>query len=69
MKKVLLSTITAYQKIISPLLHQLLGIKNACRNTPSCSVYAKEVITKYGAGKGILLSTRRVLNCQPFFSL
>jgi len=69
MKKVLLSAITIYQKIISPPLHQLLGIKKACRNSPSCTIYAKEAISTYGAGKGLLLSMRRVLSCQPFFSL
>jgi uncharacterized protein len=69
MKQVLLGTITIYQKIVSPLLHQLLGTKQACRNNPTCSAYAKEVISRYGAGKGFVLSLRRVLNCQPLFSL
>jgi len=69
MKKVLLSVISVYQKFISPLLHQLLGIKQACRSNPTCSAYAKEVISQYGAGKGFLLSARRIVNCQPFFSL
>jgi len=69
MKNVLLKSITFYQKFISPLLHQLLGIKAACRNNPTCSAYAKEVIVRYGAGKGLLLSVLRILNCQPFFSL
>jgi len=69
MKKVLLSIITVYQKIVSPLLHQLLGTNTVCRSNPTCSAYAKEVITKYGVGKGFILSVRRVFNCQPFFSI
>jgi putative membrane protein insertion efficiency factor len=69
MKKVLLSIISVYQQFISPLLHQLLGIKRACRYDITCSVYAKEVIGKYGAGKGFVLSLRRILSCQPFFSI
>lgn len=69
MKQVLLSVITIYQKIINPLLHQLLGTKNICRSNPTCSTYAKEVIMEYGAGKGFILSLRRFLNCQPFFSI
>ncbi len=69
MKQVLLSAITVYQKIMSPLLHQVLGTKNICRSHPTCSTYAKEVITTFGAGKGTVLAIRRVLNCQPYFSI
>lgn len=69
MKKVLVSIITFYQKIVSPLLHQLLGVKSGCRNHPTCSVYAKQAITHYGVGKGSLLSLRRIINCQPYFNL
>lgn len=69
MKKLLLNTIIFYQNFLSPLLHQLLGVKTVCRSTPRCTVYAKEAITEYGAGKGALLSIRRIINCQPYFSL
>lgn len=69
MKKVLLISITLYQKIISPLLHQALGVRSACRYTPTCTIYAKEAIDKYGAGKGLFLSIRRVINCQPLFKI
>jgi len=69
MKQVLLSAITVYQRIITPLLHQLLGTKNVCRNNPTCSAYAKEVIMEHGAAKGFVLSVKRVLNCQPYFSI
>jgi len=69
MKYILLKTITFYKTIVSPLLHQLLGIKTGCRNNPTCSDYAKEVIEQYGVGKGSILSLRRILTCQPLFSL
>ena len=52
--------IRAYQICISPLLG-----KN-CRFTPTCSAYALEAIQKYGPGKGLLLSIKRVLKCNPF---
>ena len=52
--------IRAYQICISPLLG-----KN-CRFTPTCSAYALEAIKKYGPGKGLLLSIKRVLKCNPF---
>lgn len=69
MKKLLLGILAVYQNIISPLLHQLLGVKSVCRSNPRCVVYAKDAITKYGAGKGTLLSLRRIINCQPYFTL
>ncbi|BDC91909.1 hypothetical protein SAMN04487977_10662 [Treponema bryantii] len=52
--------IRAYQICISPLLG-----KN-CRFTPTCSAYALEAIKKYGPGKGLFLSIKRVLKCNPF---
>ncbi len=52
--------IRAYQICISPLLG-----KN-CRFTPTCSAYALEAIQKYGPGKGLFLSIKRILKCNPF---
>ena len=52
--------IRVYQICISPLLG-----KN-CRFTPTCSAYALEAIQKYGPGKGLLLSIKRILKCNPF---
>jgi len=69
MKKVLLGLLTVYKHIFSPLLPQLLGTKAGCRNVLTCSEYAQEAITTYGAWKGLLLSVRRVLNCQQFLSV
>ncbi len=37
-----------------------------CRFYPSCSHYAEEAITKYGAFKGVFLSFKRILKCHPF---
>jgi len=71
MKKLLIGIITVYQKFISLPLHQLLGISpgTGCRHTPSCSVYAQHAFEHYGIAKGLLLSSKRLLSCQPFFSL
>jgi putative membrane protein insertion efficiency factor len=69
MKDILLTTLTIYQEYISPLFHQLLGVESGCRQVPTCSEYSKEAIQYYGIWKGMLLSIRRVMNCQPFFSL
>lgn len=54
------SIIIFYKKAISP--HFL----PVCRFYPSCSTYALESIKRYGAIKGLYLSTRRILKCHPF---
>ena len=61
MKKVFLALIRFYQKYISPCFPA------RCRFTPTCSAYAYEAITKYGALKGGYLALRRLLRCQPFY--
>lgn len=38
-----------------------------CRFTPTCSQYALEAITKYGALRGGWLALRRILRCHPFY--
>ena len=36
-----------------------------CRFAPSCSAYAIEALTRYGAAKGGWLATKRILRCHP----
>ena len=60
MKKLLLSLIRFYQKHISP------AFPARCRYSPTCSRYAYEAITKYGAIKGGWLALKRLLRCHPF---
>ena len=60
MKKLLLSLIRFYQKHISP------AFPARCRYCPTCSRYAYEAITKYGAAKGSWLALKRFLRCHPF---
>ena len=50
-----------YQICISPLKPP------TCRFTPTCSQYALEAITKYGALHGGYLAVRRILRCHPFY--
>ncbi|MCQ2589094.1 MAG: membrane protein insertion efficiency factor YidD [Treponema sp.] len=52
--------IRAYQILISPL-H-----RSCCRFTPSCSAYALEAIKKHGPVKGLFLSIKRILKCNPY---
>lgn len=65
MNKAVILTIIVYQKIISPLIKNVLGIKNSCRFNPSCSEYTKQSILKYGLIKGCRLSLFRFLKCRP----
>ena len=38
-----------------------------CRFRPTCSAYAVEAISKYGALKGGFLALLRFLRCHPFY--
>lgn len=61
MKRILLGLIRLYQKHISP------AFPPRCRFRPTCSAYAYEAITKYGALKGGFLALKRFLRCHPFY--
>jgi putative membrane protein insertion efficiency factor len=37
-----------------------------CRFYPSCSVYGREAVEKYGVFRGLYLALRRLLKCHPF---
>lgn len=60
MKTVFLAMIRFYKRCISPYTPA------SCRFEPTCSQYAYEAITKYGALKGGWLALRRLLRCNPF---
>ena len=53
MKTLLLALVRGYQYFLAPMLG------SNCRFAPSCSNYALEAITKYGAIKGTWLALRR----------
>ncbi len=38
-----------------------------CRFIPTCSAYAIEAISRYGAYKGGYLTLKRILRCRPGF--
>ena len=60
MKKMMLAMIRFYQRKISP------ACPPRCRYYPTCSAYAVEAITKYGAVKGGWLTFKRLMRCHPF---
>ena len=61
MKHLLLAFIRFYQRRISQVF------PSQCRFRPTCSVYAFQAISKYGAIKGGWLAFRRLLRCHPFY--
>lgn len=57
---VMIRGIRLYQQYLSPLKGNI-----RCPYVPSCSQYAIEAVQKYGAVKGGLLATWRILRCNP----
>jgi hypothetical protein len=60
MKKILLFLIDFYRRKISP------RTRPRCRFCPTCSTYTYEAIERFGAFKGLVLGTWRILRCNPF---
>ena len=60
MKRLLLFLIRFYRTAISPLFLP------HCRYYPTCSAYALETVTRYGAWRGGWMALRRILRCHPF---
>jgi uncharacterized protein len=60
MQSVLIATLRAYKRFISPLL------PSACRFYPTCSEYTMQAIEKYGPWRGVWLGTKRIAKCHPF---
>ena len=61
MKRFMLALIRFYQRSISPYR------ANCCRFSPTCSRYAYQAITKYGALRGGWLAFKRLMRCHPFY--
>ncbi|OGD12591.1 MAG: membrane protein insertion efficiency factor YidD [Candidatus Aminicenantes bacterium RBG_13_62_12] len=60
MKRILIALIDAYRFLLSPVFG------GQCRYEPSCSLYARQAVEKYGGLKGISLGLRRLARCHPF---
>jgi uncharacterized protein len=58
-RALLLGALAVYRRLVSPLLPP------ACRFYPSCSAYAAEAVRRHGAGRGIVLTVKRLARCHP----
>lgn len=56
----MLGPIRLYRRWISP------GLPRRCKYEPSCSAYAAEAVSRFGAARGTLLAVWRLLRCNPF---
>ncbi len=59
-QKVVVFLLLFYKSQISPFL------PSACKYQPTCSMYAKEAVERFGVFKGLRLTTLRLLRCNPF---
>jgi putative membrane protein insertion efficiency factor len=55
-----LVVIRGYQLVLSPMLPA------SCRYIPTCSAYAYEAVSRYGALRGGWMAARRIARCHPF---
>ncbi len=60
-RRVVLGLVRAYRFVASPF-------PSPCRYMPTCSTYALEAVSRYGALRGGWLSVKRILRCHPFGS-
>lgn len=56
----LMLVVRVYRRVVSPL------VPPRCRFAPSCSAYALEALSRYGAWRGGWLALRRIGRCHPW---
>ena len=59
-KLLFINIIKIYQRFISPFF------PSSCKFSPTCSKYGIEAINKHGAIKGLILTVKRILKCNPW---
>ena len=69
MKKTIIKLINFYKEAISPFWPgSPFGFFNSsCRFYPTCSDYAVDAVSKYGARRGLVKAVSRILRCNPLF--
>ena len=56
----LILPVKLYQYVLSPM------IGPSCRYAPTCSQYTVEALRKHGPFKGLWLSLKRIVSCNPW---
>lgn len=66
MKTITIFLIDFYRKFLSfdNGLLSFLAPGGACRQNPTCSMYTRQMIVKYGLMKGLVLGGKRILTCR-----
>ena len=59
-KLLIINLIKIYQRLVSPFF------PSSCKFSPSCSKYGIEAINKHGIIKGLVLTVKRILKCNPW---
>jgi len=54
-------------KLLVRLYRNTIGLTlpNSCRHQPTCSQYALDALTEYGAVRGTWLAVKRIARCHP----
>ena len=60
LQRAFLAPVRGYRRVVSPLLPA------RCKYYPSCSAYAIEAVERFGILRGTVLTTLRLLRCNPF---
>lgn len=68
MEKIIIKLIKFYKRTISPFWagNFFAFFNSSCRFYPTCSDYAVDAVSKYGAFRGTIKAIGRVLRCNPF---
>ncbi len=53
--------VRTYKAVLGPVMTRAVQ----CRYRPSCSDYSIEAVQRFGIGRGLALTVRRVLSCGP----
>ncbi|AKK10032.1 membrane protein insertion efficiency factor YidD [Corynebacterium testudinoris] len=57
----LAAAVRFYQNYLSPL-----KMGSSCRFEPTCSAYALEAVSRYGAATGVVMTLARLSKCGPW---
>lgn len=66
MKTIILGLLDFYSRVLSfdKGLLSFLAPGGACRQSPTCSVYTKQMVERHGSLKGLILGGKRILSCR-----